>query len=108
MTRHPPAAWLALPVAALVLGWLAATAWFSLAPLHYTGMLEGVVSLVSGDATKLCLEPDGGGQLRCGIVYGPTGARSPTAGERLTVAVGWIRGSAGLETEIFVILGAAE
>lgn len=108
MSRYPPAALLALAVAALVLGWLAATAWFGAAPLRYGGTVEGTVSLVNEDGTKLCIEPDGGGRLRCGVVYGPTGARSPAPGEHVSVAVGVLRADEGLETEIFVIIVPAD
>jgi hypothetical protein len=108
MSRYPPAAWPIIAVAALVLGWLAATAWFDLAPLRYGGTVEGIVSLVNEDGTKLCIEPADGGRLRCGVVYGPPGASPPTAGRPVAVVVATLQATAGLETEIFVIVEAVD
>jgi hypothetical protein len=108
VTRHPPAAWLALVVAALVIGWLAATAWLGTAPLRYVGTVEGTVSLVNEDGTKLCVEPDGGGAARCGVVYRPSGARSAAPGEHVSVAVAVLRAGNGLDTEVFVLLAPVD
>jgi len=108
VSRHPPACSLVVALPALALGWLLGAAAAALAPLRYDGMVEGTVGLVNDAASKLCLELDGGGRLRCGVVYGPPGALPPAIGDRVSVIVGTLRTAAGLETEIFVILEASE
>ena len=108
VSRHPSARWLVVAVPALALGWLVGAAGGTLAPLRYEGTIEGTVGLVNDAGSKLCVEPDGGGRQRCGVVYRPPGASPPRLRDRVSVIVGTLRTAAGLETEIFLILEAAE
>jgi hypothetical protein len=104
VSRHPPATLGLIAVLAFGLGWLAGAAWLGLAPLRYAETLEGTVALVDEGGTKLCLDPDGGGESRCGELVALPGARAPSAGEHVTVIVGWLRRSDTLEQELWMVV----
>jgi len=103
--RYPPTRLVLVAVLAFVLGWLASTVWLGFEPLRYEGTLEGTVALVNEDGSKLCLEPDRGGDQRCGVLAGPPEALTPVVGDHVTIVVGWLRRSESLEQQIFLITG---
>jgi len=106
VTRVPPTRLVIGVVLAFATGWLASAAWLGLAPLRYGETLDGTVALVNDDATKLCLQPDGGGELRCGELIGPRGAVGPVIGQHLTIVTAWLRSGSNLEQQVFLIAPA--
>jgi hypothetical protein len=103
VTRYPPTRLVLVAALAFVLGWLASAAWLGLAPLRYVETFDGTVALVNENGTTLCLEPDGGGEQRCGVLAGPPDTLAPVVGDHVTIVVGWLRRSQTLEQQIFVI-----
>jgi len=103
VSRHPLASLGLVAVLAFGLGWLASAAWLGLAPFLYAETLEGTVALIDEGDTKLCLDPDSGGDRRCGELVASPGAVAPAPGEHVTIIVGWLRWSDSLQEELWIV-----
>lgn len=98
--------WRVLLVIALAfaLGWVASVAWTATGQLRLVDRVSGTVSVVNVAGAAICLEPDGGGQQRCSVVYQRPDAASLEVGDHVSVAVGVLRTGPDREEEIFVRL----
>jgi hypothetical protein len=95
---------LALVLAALVAGFLGSKllATPGTSSLHVTQELSGVVSLVNGDRTNICLTVAGSADPVCSGLWLPDGTTFPTVGTPISVWVVTLPTANGME-DVFVL-----
>jgi len=67
-----------------------------------TASLTGTIEVISGDNSKACITPDGGGEQRCSRLY-TSGSTDVKVGDHVTVVVVPLDASGGGTTEGYLL-----
>ena len=94
-------------VAAFVLGWAAAFGFNAVGdrPVRFDGFLSGAISQVDASGSALCVIPDGRtvSEQHCSLPLQRPGSPKLQVGQRIAVAVEWIRTGKDSSREVFVV-----
>ena len=94
---------LALALACLAVGWLAASALAAAGSVAILGHDVGVVTVVNVTGAKFCMQPESGGGQRCGVAYERRDSPPLAVGEHVSISIARLSVTRGESSDIFVI-----
>ena len=101
--RWPAAIGAGLVIGLIVLSGLVSASDPGSTPLHVTGELSGIVTVVNYNGSAFCLDTDGSGVQFCSNPYQRVGSAPLVVGEHVTGSVALLSTGPSSATEVFIL-----